>query len=280
MKPMKLALVAALMLAGCGSSNPFGGGGGGVTPDPDPGDKLAAQLAGSLGSAQFVGGNLEITLVPFDTPAVTYVRTPSLDISGYQAYVPVANDTINRNFIAYVARINGAVAIAVGDGGRNVDAFGGVGTNRTGIFNAPATGLATYRGGYAGLRVIGDGSVAAQTPDRVTGNVEVSADFTDDSVEGSISNRVNIDDPTEILTDRFLKVTEIKETGNFSGVIATGSDLPNGSYSGVFSNGGRSVAGVVAIDVGDKEGFQDDVTEYGVFAIPCVLGDPASTVCN
>jgi hypothetical protein len=279
MKPMKLALVMALVLAGC-SGNPFPTGGG-VDPDPDPTDADSAQLAGSLGSAKLVGGNLQVTLLPFDAPPVTatFVRAPTLDAGGYQAYVPVANPAVNRNFVAYVSSIDGAIAIAVGDGGRGVDAFGGAGISRTGLFASPTTGLATYRGGYAGLRTQGDGSVTARNPDRISGTTEINADFGDGSVEGSISNRVNLDDPMDILSDRFLKVTDVDAKGLFSGDVTSPGDTTVGTYTGAFTAGGRSVVGAVAIDDGDSSGFQDDVREYGVFALPCVLDDPAGSIC-
>jgi hypothetical protein len=279
---MRLVLVAALFLAGCGG-NPFGGtsGGGGVDPDPDPSDVVALQLAGSLGSASVSGNDLQITLIPFDNSAeftATFVRNAALDVSGYQAYTPVVSPAINRSYIAYRATAGGAIALIVADGGRGVDAFGGAGISRTGLFTAPARGQATYRGGYVGLRVQ-DPTVNALPPDRVQGDVQIDADFVDSQVEGSISNRVNLDDPDDTLSDRFLAVTEIADDGTFTGEVQVPGDVVVGNYTGAFSTNASAVVGVVAIDESNPNGFQDDVTEYGLFALTCTLDAPVGSVC-
>lgn len=274
-----VAPLALVVLAAC-DGNPFGEGGGG---GPDPDNPIPAQLAGSLQSASYStanGGTLQITLEPFDEPEVTatFVRAPALDVDGYEAFVPNSSAALDRNYVAFRAVQGGAVAVAVGDGGRGVDAFGGTVFGRSGLFNKPTTGLAVYRGSYAGVRVQGDGSVAAQDAHRVSGDVEINADFDDNQVEGSISNRLNIDTATA-LEDRFLKVTAIDGNGRFQGDVTDPADNDEGTYAGNFADNGASVAGTVAIDDGASDGYQDDVLEYGVFALPCVDDDPNGTIC-
>lgn len=286
-------LMAGLSVAGCGG-NPFnnapdpgngggggGGGGGGTGGVPE-------QFRGNLQSATYStagGGQLTVQIQPLDaTPqSITFARNPTFDTQGYEAFTFQATN-VNRFFVAlFDTSADGAVTAGVAGSSQFTEMVWGSVYEADTAFAAPSGGgLASYSGNYAGILNTGfvvDGGLPPGPPfepgrpPRVTGEVLINADFTDNAVEGGIRNRRVVDTNTP-LDDVFLQITEVNADGTFAGTVVFDDLSSAGSYAGTFGGvGGTAVAG--ALDITPVPG-NADLLERGVFvADRCVSGDPS-----
>jgi hypothetical protein len=281
-----LALISMVALAAC-DGNPFpdaggGGGGGGGTGE------LPAEIAGNVASASYDAGDdtLSVQLTALDASPVTarFRRTPGLDVPGYEAFTFQENNT-QRDFVALFRTNRGITAGVVGDGGQFVNVVQGTTLSRTGGYSRPASGLATYRGNYAGILNGGPsndpGPFPPARPLRTTGQVQINADFTNDQVNGGIGNRQIVDSGVA-LDDVFIEITDIEDDGSFTGAVqivdAGGTRSTVGNYSGLFG-------GTNANEVGGALFFnpingRTEITERGVFAIECIQTTPQGVPCR
>lgn len=301
-----LAISAIAFLAAC-DGNPIpqqdggnSGGGGGEETLTVPVDIASAVQAAAYDAEK---ETLQLALVGLDsTPRlVTYDRRKSLDVAGYQAFA-VQEDSLDRMFIALAAESrDGSVrAVTSADGGQFNRYFGGGYYERDGAFDrpaigaGPAAGQVSYAGTYAGVLNGGgsgdellrpppgtDPALLPRQPGRVTGDVFINANFSDNLVNGAVFNRVVVDSDFE-LRDVILLPTDITGDGTFlgdaEGAAPDDTDV-SGQYAGVF--GGRnsaSVAGLVYLDDFDPD--LENEEERGVFVLrQCGLeGD--SSLCD
>ncbi|MGL5009970.1 MAG: hypothetical protein ACRC6I_08810 [Paracoccaceae bacterium] len=215
MKPMKLALVAMLCLAGCGG-NPFGTGDGtppngegppGVvgTENPAASRALERREAKVTAPGQDYGNGFAegyvydptndtfgVDGLAFDganvytrSTAVPNLGTATAATGPFQVYegANTFNDSvtgvpINQFFHRAVqgVSVNGNTRFAIVRTGSYVPfGFGGFLYERNGRVTLPSTGQATYSGAYGGLRDF-DGTGGIEY---VTGNMTVDIDFED-----------------------------------------------------------------------------------------------------
>lgn len=296
MKTQWIALAALLTAVGC-SGNPVaappvdGGGGGGEEPDAVT---VPVALADAIRGASYNAEDetLQLQLVGIDsTPLIaTYDRRKSLDVPGYQAFT-VQEDGLDRMFIAMARQSpDGSVrAVSAADGGQFNRYFGGGYYERTGDFDrpdiatGPGAGQVSYAGTYAGVVNGGgtgddlippppgtDPTDLPQQPARVSGDMFLNANFGDNLVNGSITNRVLVDQDFE-LTDVILLPATITENGTFEGTVEgtsvedRASDVA-GSYGGVFG-GVDSAAVGGAVYLTEFEPTVENEEERGVFVL-------------
>lgn len=185
---------------------------------------------------------------------------------------------------------NSLQATLASDGGRLGYFFAGADYRQLGDYTKPATGLATYRGTYAGLLniKIQDSYVNVDTnlpqiaqaarPTRTVGDAVLYADFADNAVEGLIFNRVE-EQGLYPLKDVILRNTRVDETGSFTGDAQQrdAADNPElqtiGAYGGVF---GGTQAGSVAggMNISDFEPDDPLLEENGIFILTCEAPNP------
>ena len=306
-----LAATAALaLLSACGDGQPFefgdtGGGGGTPTP-PAAGTAVPTELAQNLFAVAYNpdgaggAGTLVVDLRSLDASAfnATYTRDPSRDIDGYRAFEYREDPNGNgRKFLAFVAQSDSGnvTAVAVADGGQFNRYYGGGFYARSGIYSEPAgtaqpnSGVVRYSGSYAGVITVDtSGNVdytpgAAQPggeypyqPSAVRGDSLIIADFTNDTVNGTIFNRVILsEDGTTVLpssydlSDIALTSTKIAANGTFLGTVDPSANTtvpsPIGYYGGIFAGvGATDVAGVILINPYPSSA---SIWEHGIFVI-------------
>jgi hypothetical protein len=288
MKMMTIAPLALMLLAACGG-NPFVAGTDPTDPTdptepglPQPTDPVvvATVLAKNMQSVAYDADSdsFLITMQALDTTPVTatWTRRAALDIPGYDAYA-VQEDPLDRMFVGLARTLptNGAgtvTGVLGGDGGQFNKVFQGASYSRTGPYTAPVgtdepgSGQVSYAGNYAGLsniaaprpneaRPVDPGTPAEIIPGqpaRVTGDVFINANFSDNSVNGAIYNRILIDYGFN-LQSVILTPTDIQPNGTFVGEaerwVRDDPNMPKvGDYGGVFAgNGANAVAGAVAL---------------------------------
>lgn len=297
MRRFWLGIAAASALSACGGGNPFTTG----TDDPDDvAGTIPEAVANDLDSVSYnpASQTLTVTGVSLDeTPfSATYVRKPSLDRDGYEAYT-VQDSSLDRHSTAYAREIEGGYAVVVATGGQFGYYFAGANYGRSGAYSAPVTdqpsgGLVSYAGSYIGLlNVAGSGEdllpVTPGTPTdvlpsqaaEITGDVLINADFTDNVVNGLIYNRAVRDDGSVSPTNLELAPTAIASDGTFSGSTTVGQQSV-GEYGGVFSGtNAASVAGGVHAS-GHIAEYGPDIEEYGVFVLGQCGGASSDPLCN
>lgn len=270
--PLALSLVAAC------DGNPLGTGGG---PGPVDQGEIPTEIAQNLSAISYNAGN-DTLVVTIDSPAslvdVQFVRTASLDVPGYDAYVYQETGLL-RSHLALVAQNarGNLFAAAVSDGGQFNYRFGGGSYARVDTFTRPSSGAFSYSGTYAGVFVPGEGSnpalpdeLESGTPYRVTGDILMTGGFGTNQVEGGVTNRVVLDDAGGValtLAPITLKNTDIDNDGRFLGDVELTGDPGNvlGDYGGLFGGLDASdVAGALVINPIDGE---DGIWEFGVFNI-------------
>ncbi len=289
-----MGLACAVGLAACGGTPPFGGnvtdtGGGG----PGGPGAIPTELSGNLQSFTYnpAAQTLTVVGVPFDDGPQTgvYRRRPALDRGGYEAYT-AQDGSLDRHNTAYVKRINNTQAAVVVTGVQFEEIYGG-GAYSTGAYSAPVPpgstqggGLVSYAGKYVGLlNIPGSGEdltpVAPGTPAaarsaqaaEVTGDVQVTADFGQTTVDGVIYNR-QVTDFNVALDDLAMDGAPIATDGTFFGTVSSGNTV-QGEYGGIFGGAGATeVAGVVHAE-GHISGLTDSI-EYGAFVL-AQCGQPA-----
>lgn len=255
---------------GDGGSGGGDGGGGGDGTGVNAPIVIPEDVGGSLRTATYVppsGGNAGRLLVDLGSldgapGPVRYTRAENLDVPGFAAYSN-QEDPLDRFFLGLARRssdrsIQGTV---VQDGGQFNRYFGGVAFERLTPYSPyrptqPNQGLVSYAGDYAGLLNVDvgrpnqtlplppgtDPSLIPGQPIRVTGDVFLNADFSDNAVNGAIVNREIADFPFE-LGDVILVPADIARNGTFSGSAETDDGATGlGTYSGAF--GGRGATAV------------------------------------
>jgi hypothetical protein len=238
-------------------------------------DAVPTDIANDLEAYSYQDGTLTITGLTLDsTPeTVTYTRTESLDVEGFEAY-SIQEDALDRMFIGLAAQSSDGVvsAVVAGDGGQFNRVFNGALYTRSGDFDAPeigtgpAAGQVSYAGRYAGLWNGGvsagdttsvllpvpvpedaDLSLYPNQAARIEGQVFLNANFQNDSVNGSIYDRSIVDTglalPTIVLVP-----TDIAEDGTFEGGTEWEDETGVGSYAGVFGgDNAQWVAGGISL---------------------------------
>ncbi len=257
------------LLTACGDGNPFTFGVTGVPIDPPTGGEVAIGLATDANVAFFANAQtITVEFIPLDqgTFSATYDRKVNLDVPGYQAY-SYQDDSLDRMFVAIVAESPDAAiqAATVMDGGQFTKFFGGAIVTQVGAYSAD-TGLVSYAGTYAGLSNINapgaellpvdpsiDPALLPAQPTRVTGDVFINTDFTDNTIDGAITNQELVEYGTA-MPDVFLMPT----TGNINAT--------NGSFEGTATGGSYEdqFGGAEATSVG---GAVDLGQEYGIFVL-------------
>jgi hypothetical protein len=153
----------------------------------------------------------------------------------------------------------------------------------------PNSGVVRYSGSYAGVITVDTSGNVDYTPDAVQpggeypyqpsavrGDTLIIADFTNDTVNGAITNRVIVsEDGTTVLPDRYdlvdiaLTRTEITADGTFLGTVDPSANVtspgPIGFYGGIFAGvGATDVAGVILINPYTSN---REIWEHGIFVI-------------
>ncbi|WP_322865449.1 transferrin-binding protein-like solute binding protein [Aquicoccus sp. G2-2] len=258
-------------------------------------NSIPETLSHNLQAATYsaTGSTLTIEMSSLDAgPRVaSYGRTPALDVGPYQAYT-YQQDGQQRHFTALVAQTTGTgdsvTAGVVSDGGQFNRFFAGGFYQRTGNYTpAAASGLVSYSGTYAGvtnlngtaatLKPVTDPSLPAgdypNSSARTSGAIFLNVDFTNNAVNGSITNHALIDQgialPDVVLVDGNINST----TGTFYGSTEynDADQTANGNFGGIFGGtDAKSIGGVVHMDTFD--GPNDDLgmkneKEYGTFVL-------------
>lgn len=298
MKRFWLGVMAMAVVSACGGGNPWvdDGDDGGDTPAP----AIPEKLLGDLESFSYdpVAQTLIVRGVTLDDKdfAAAYTRKPGLDVPGYDAYT-AQEKSLSPHSTAYVRDINGTRAAIVVTGGQFQHYFGGSSYSRSGVYSPPGTapnnGIVLYAGNYVGLlNMGGDGGdllpVAPGTPSdirpaqnaEVTGKVLITADFTDNVLDGVVYGRVIPDAPAVDLSSQNLVLapTEIEANGTFVG-DAEQNNVSVGTYGGVFGGqGATEVAGTLFVE-GHMTGI-NGIEEYGLFVLSQCGTPNADAICN
>lgn len=266
-----------------------------VTPKDDDDDDggggtstIPTTLSADLQSVTFDGSKMMVNIKEDSgaSGAVTYTRDDRLDVPGYVAY-RTQERPLDRVYVALGAiSTDGSVqAVTVGDGGVSNIYYAGGTYSRTGAFDAPASdkGTVHYAGTYAAVTNVdaprdgGSDDVAQPVPpgtsdsdipgqpSRVSGNIFLDANFSDNNVRGSISNRELVD-THRALADVILVDTTIARDGTFAGNTQYRDLTTIGTYGGIFGGtDANSVAGLVHLTEFDPD--LDGEQEHGVFVL-------------
>jgi hypothetical protein len=302
---IKLAAPLALLVLAACEGNPLGGGEVPVC-DTDcpvgPSDPVTIPtvLAKNLQSINYdeASDSFRIRMKSLDsTPEeVVWTRRAALDLAGYNAYA-VQEDPLDRMFVGLAkTSSDGSVgAMAAGDGGQFNRVFQGGVYSRTGRWNRPSgtegngSGQVSYAGKYVAVTNIRaprpgetlpvppgtDGEVIPGQPSRVEGDIFINANFTDNSVNGAIYNRVLVD-YTFGLQSVIMVPTDIEANGTFTGKterwVVDDPQMPEtGDYGGVFGGADASaVGGLVALTKLYRSDTGEELTgalEHGVFVL-------------
>lgn len=314
------AVTSLLALAGC-DGNPF-------SPEPvDPVDPpppannqpvvVPSDLLGNIQNVVYTPAkgsapaSLQIAITGLDTTPVlaTWVRNEALDVPGYDAF-SVQEDALDRMFIGLAATsADGSVSGAVA-GSTHLNTFiSGTTYSRKGAFTppqatggGPATGQVSYAGDYAGMLNVGDTSGSALLPPpagtppellvgqplQVKGKAFLNANFADNTVEGTVYDRVVVDGGFGLQSVVLIQ-TGITANGTFDGKVESPPIVDHaaqsvGIYGGVFGGtGAAGMAGAISLTkVNDVTGEElKDVTERGIFVLnQCGLaGVPSAPGC-
>lgn len=302
-----LPLAALLAVAACGGAavvGPAGDGGGGGSGGTDA-ITVPDALKVNLTDVDFNGTTMKVTIASLDsTPTqVTYDRDTRLDVPGYTAY-RMQEDSLDRIFVALgaISDDGSVAAVTVGDGGQFNRYFAGGSYSREGSFDAPtigtgpAAGQVSYAGSYAAVTNVAaprdggsddvaipitgsaDSTLVPGQPSRVTGDIFLNANFSDNSVNGSIYNRQLVDYGLT-LADVILVPADIASDGTFSGGAEYTDQTNIGSYGGVFGGvDAHSVAGLVHLTEFDQT--LENEQEHGVFVLTQCGADNTLPVCS
>lgn len=282
-------LVLCFAIASCSSGTPFNG------PQPaaeGPADAAPGSVYLTTAENENLTANsivydadndtLIINNIPFDDPENKYIRIPNTQFqnSGFGAYQsdPAPGSNEFRYFAVFRRSDSGLSQVAAATSNEYVAfGFGGAGATRvSGATSIPATGIYSYSGEYAAVRVeraaFGD-DTTVEALYYVTGGMEMTADFGDfdeiGAVSGVVRNRVLYDRAGKVLgnLDGIISFAN-SEIDRTDGTIASGdafeiqggTQVPNGSYqdgeigatgnwSGVFAGpGAEEIAGIVFVE--------------------------------
>jgi hypothetical protein len=292
MKPMKLALVAALLVAGCGG-NPFtidrdedGGGPDGVDGTPNATARgnitrveervTTGENRGNGYAEDFIydatADTFEVDGLAFDGANV-YTRdnaVPSLGpfevYEGSNTFADSETGVVIDQFLHRAVQgrsTTGGTRFAIVRTGAYVPyGFGGFLYERNGRVTIPAAGQAAYSGDYAGLRDF-DGRGGLEY---VTGEMQVAIDFEDfndsegligDGVAGVVTNRRIYDLNGVDLTPGMIAAINT-ELGDPANPLPLGGPLPTLIFSvgpGTISQAGE-ISGSLNSNVLTEEGLE------------------------
>ncbi|WP_342076261.1 thymidylate synthase [Yoonia sp. SS1-5] len=283
MKRFATATALLALLAACDNDQPLSFDPTVEEPEtPEGGETVngvPARVAGELRVADYDpdAGTLSVRLLSLDGDELLQEYTAAGTLDGYDVYVQ-QDDPLDRSFTAFAAESEsgGVEAIVVMDGGQFNRYFGGVTYSRSGQYDAPTEGLASYAGNYVGLL---NGGTTAELPappvdpailpvasSRVTGQVFINADFTDGTLNGAIYNRsATISGTATDLENLNLIVTEIDSSGRFEGEVELGVQETVGNYAGILGgNNANGLAGGLFME-GDFISTVEGENEYGIF---------------
>jgi len=111
--------------------------------------------------------------------------------------------------------------------------------NRLETPNLPTSGTASFSGDYSGV-YFGNEDEDSVWYENITGDVTLDANFSDSTVSGSITNRINSYEDTAVHDDVALSVSSISN-GAFSGTASGGGGgddnyvASDGTYEGMFT---------------------------------------------
>ncbi|MBR9863129.1 MAG: hypothetical protein GYB24_06785 [Rhodobacteraceae bacterium] len=276
---MRFSLAAAasvaVFLSACGGSTDSGSDDTGGTDGTDGGTE--EEVVVDTGPAHILlEGDNQATRLEYDSEADQIIvenipfddevfesrldRTASRDESAYRAY------SSKRGFDDYTAYTretdSGAVSVVVVNSGEYKDhGYSGAAYTRTGTTTLPTENQrAFYEGEYLGTRT----SEESGGMDVIVGDAALEADFSDDTIRGSITKRRVTEDGlgVDAGTDITLANTSIdRSSGTFNGSVSQTNDgiTSEGTYSGIL--GGETAnetAGYLILE-------RDATRELGVF---------------
>ncbi|MFA3916101.1 hypothetical protein [Ruegeria hyattellae] len=309
MKRYLLAVAALSLVSACGSGvfsedDTDDGGGGGDGGDTGATGFLAPDnIAGQLDSVVYNPGNpatgepatLEVTGLPFDDGSLSaeYTRDASLDVPGFQAFTAQARSG-SRHYTVLVREQDGVLVANAGSGFAGTF-FGGANFARQNTYSKPrdedltgtepTVGNVLYTGSYAGIiNANTDGGPGVSRVIRTSGDVSVTADFTDNTVqEGTVTGR-QFEDPVllldndnnpislpagTLLDDMRFETTALGADGTFTGTLTDLNADNIGSYAGTFAGERAPAVGGVIRAEGHIDALDDaagpTIFEDGVF---------------
>lgn len=315
------ATMALLLLMGC-DGNPFKPAPE-PTPPPEPPPNnqpvvVPDVLLGDIQKVVYTPGatsadsTLQIQITGLDTTPLlaTWTRNPDLDVPGYEAF-SVQQDALDRMFVGLAATsADGSVSsVLAADGPQFNIQNSGSSYARAGAFDAPpttgsgaGTGQVSYAGDYAGILNVGvngagllpvppgtDPTLVPTKPVQVAGKAFLNANFADNTVNGSVYDRIVVDTGFGLESIILIK-NGITTNGTFEGTVQRPNSSDSfgetvGAYGGVF--GGVDAAGVAGAvkltKVSDVTGTElTNVTERGIFVLnQCGLaGVPVAPGCT
>lgn len=259
------AIATIVQLAACGNpvidinGNYIGNGSGGGTDGALAG--VPQELSSDLGAVEYdpVNETLKVTLLPFDgsPQEASYIRVDAEDIDGFQAYELQENRSSRKYTGLFQAR-NHSSAGAVATNFDLENQFGGATYSRDTEYSAPTSGIATYRGTYAGVQTTTN-TATGVGPNRVSGDVLLNVDFNQARVEGEVVN-MQVVDGGAALQDVTMVQTAV-DSGVFYGEVRGPGG--NGNYGGNLA--GPNADEAAGVLVFDRPG---DIQEYGAFVLP------------
>ena len=266
MKPTIIVLSAFTALAACGGS------GTPTTEQPRTADAFDADVTNtsvpSTITVDYSQATDQFTFAADGSALNGLVRTESHDNGMVLGFKDAAGDQFG-----FAHRSDTGLATAVGADGNGFN-YRGATIERFGEAEVPRSGAATFTGDYAGFggNQTPEGSVT-DVQYLVNGDVTLSADFADNTVNGSITNRTvrtentNNDLGTDV-EDITLNSTTLDGNIRFTGV-ATGGGIDggttsNGSFTGSINGEAEEAIGILTIDQ-DHNGLNN--FEWGIFVL-------------
>lgn len=255
---------------------------------------------------------MQITGLDTTPVMAVWSRRPAMDRQGFTAFA-VQEDALDRLYVGLVKlSADGSVrSVVASDGGQFNLVYHGAHYERTGTVgfptatgSGPSTGQVSYAGEYlglangggdgAGLLPVPVGTPASNRPGepaRVTGNVFMNANFAENRINGSITDRVEHGPVQASLEDVILVPTDIIRAagtteGSFVGkverpVAAAGTRTEIGDFGGILGGSqAQYLAGAIKLTAvyDDNGDLVRGATEVGGFVLTqCgVAGAPAT----
>ncbi|MEY1556187.1 hypothetical protein AB3Y40_11185 [Yoonia sp. R2331] len=306
----RLLTTAALLalLAACDNAQPFT-----FAPigDEVPVEDEDAEPVSAAGIPEAVGRNLEtatyraggnflsvqITSLDSTPTDAIYERNAALDVPGYRAFSQ-QEDPLDRIFIGMAQTKSGVTGVLVMDGGQFNKFFSGTYFEQNGAYSAhtpsqPNNGLVSYAGDYVGMLNLDaprpnealpfpagvDPALAPGQASRVTGDIFINADFSDNTVNGLIYNREVVDFGNAPLDNVVLIVTEFDENGQFLGTVEDPGQTEIGSWAGTF--GGVQASGIAGgIFIEEFIPTVENEAEQGLFVLTKCGNSGDAAICD
>lgn len=295
-------LVLCFAMASCGDGTPFNGPEDEGPADVTPGSVYLTEDNDSLKANSITydadKDELIINNIPFDDPENTYIRVPNTQFqnnnNGFGAYQsdPAPGSNEFKYFAVFRRSDSGLSQVGATQSNSYISfGFGGAGAARvSGATSVPTTGIYSYAGEYAAVRVVrteDENQVAVDELYYVTGGMEMTADFGDfdevGAVGGVVRNRILYDSNGQELGAldgiiSFANSEITREDGTIASSTAVelqgGTQIPGGGYQGgeisatgswrgVFAGAGaEEIAGIVFVE-------SAEVREIGGVTVNC-----------